>query len=90
MSELLVPEEIIAQRKELRKKILFSFYEFNFKTGGLTKKFTPNISPDAEEAAVHHYLIETGLLYAEQHSGGMLTVKISPSGINFIESGSEF
>lgn len=90
MSELLVSEEIIAQRKELRKKVLFSFYEFNFKTGGNTKKFRPEISPDAEEAAAHHYLIETGLLYAEQHNGGLLTVKISPSGIDFIESGSEF
>lgn len=91
MSEnIVINPEDIKKRKVLRKNILLEFYEFYIKTGGEKKRMNPKISEDNEVAAAYHYLIERGLLYAENHKNVVLLVKISPIGIDFIESNAEF
>lgn len=87
---LTIPEELIAQRKQLRKQLLVSIYENNFATVGRKMKLMPNISEDKEEATAYLYLIESGLVFSESHSGGLMTIKISPAGIDFVENGLEF
>lgn len=90
MNAILVSEELILQRKELRKEILFSFYEFNFKYGGSAKRTSIPISKDPEENAAYLYLIDSGLLFSEPLEGGYMAIKISHNGIDFIERGSNF
>lgn len=84
-----IHEDTIALRKALRKKVLRSFYDHAFKSGGLTYKNTGHFSEDLEERMAFQYLTDSGLLY-DFSQKGMIITRISPSGINFIENDSNF
>ena len=84
-----IQADVIAQRKVLRKNVLRSFYDHAFKTGGTSYRNTGNFSEDTEKNLAFQYLTDTGLLY-DFSQKGMTIVRISPSGIDFIENDSNF
>lgn len=80
-----VNQEIISNRKQLRKKLLLELYLFHFDNVGKAKLLSSEDIADTEIRLGYEYLNEKGLVGIKRVGNGAFNVSITAHGIDVVE-----